>query len=85
MTEDTRSSGSHVYQHEGLIYVRPVGRGICIVENGEVGPQLEDLLDGDGYYRACIVIEEKVAPPPDQHPALKPMKPFDPYISGGAS
>lgn len=52
------AAGEVRFQHKGGIYVRPVGRGICLVddETGEFGDeQLEDLLP-DGYYVAEIVI-----------------------------
>jgi hypothetical protein len=75
-----------VLHHEGLIYVRPVGRGICVVDaDGEVGDHLDDHIES-GYYRATIIIEEQVPDPkPYVPPHARPIKPFDPYISGDAS
>jgi hypothetical protein len=74
-----------VFHHEGLIYVRYAGRGICVVDaDGEVGDHLDDHVE-PGYYRATITIEEAVPnPKPYVPPHAQPMKPFDPYISGDA-
>lgn len=82
----SNNSGSELFRHEGLIYVRPVGRGICVVDSkGEIGDHIDDELS-DGYYQATIIIEKKVPDPnPPEPPALlKPMKPFDPYVGGSS-
>ena len=44
-----------LFEYTGPIYVRPIGRGICLIDHPNE-EQIEDLLP-DGYYAARIVIE----------------------------
>ena len=54
--------------YKGRIYVRPMGRGICLIdaqlEHGFEVPQFEDFPD-DGYYEAELKIIRKIQPPDD--------------------
>ena len=52
--------------YTGPIYVRPLGRGICLLDH-PAADELEDLLP-DGYYRARIVIEPLS---PEEQEAIK--------------
>jgi hypothetical protein len=47
-----------VFEYDGKIYVRPLGRGICLVdENGNLSDgQLEDDYLPEGYLHAQIVV-----------------------------
>ena len=54
------------FKFSGLVYVRPCGRGISLVNDS--GWQLEDLLEENEYYmievRAKKVSEGEVSDPP---------------------
>jgi len=43
------------FQYNGKIYIRPIGRGICLEDDQDDDRQLEERLP-EGYYHAKILI-----------------------------
>ncbi len=60
--ERSCSVAAPLLNYKGIIYVRPVGRGVCLVDL-EGWPEFEDLLPEERFYEATIVVTKEVPKP----------------------